>query len=56
MRLPKKTTDENENSQFTQQFAKVTAERQDQEPWAYEQPLKPRPKVFSVNDPDMMGG
>lgn len=54
--MPKKATTEAENSQFTKQFAKITAREGSQGPWEQEQPLKPRPKAFSANDPDMMGG
>jgi hypothetical protein len=56
MRLPEKSTTEAENSQFTKQFANISEKEDSQGPWEHEQPLKPRPKSVSVNEPDMMGG
>jgi len=56
MRLDKKTTGSKENSRFAKQFANIAKDQNSQGPWEHQQPLKPRPKVFPVNDPDMMGG
>ncbi|WP_156478574.1 hypothetical protein [Anaerosporomusa subterranea] len=54
--MPEKATTEAENSQFTNQFAKISEKEDSQGPWEHEQPLTPRPKSFSINEPDMMGG
>lgn len=54
--MAKKVTNEKDNSQFTNQFANIAQDKNPTGPWEHQQPLKPRPKVFPVNDPDMMGG
>jgi hypothetical protein len=56
MRLIEDTTGETENALFTKQFVKISSDQNSQGPWEHQKPLKPRPKAFPVNDPDMKGG
>ena len=54
--MDNETTGSKENSQFAKQFENISEDHGSDGPWEHQQPLKPRPKVFPVNDPDMMGG
>jgi hypothetical protein len=43
--------DKSDQQSFTEKFAVIKPVKQKDGPWEYEQPLKPRPKVFEDNHP-----